>query len=376
MKKISLVLGLLAAGITSAYAQSSVTIGGIVDAAVQHKTNAGLTAATKGDSINSVIPGGMSQSRLNFNVVEDMGGGLKALASLEHRILLDTGAAGSSNFWQQSWVGLESKEFGRISLGRQFNVLFDAMTSTYASYKYSPYVEPFKPEIGMTLGARNDNMVKYLITAGGFAAEAQYSLAEGNALAASASGQSMGGFLKYAQGEFAVVGAYMALKDACPTAATGTAACTNKQAKQTNFGGSYTSGPLYLSAAYAKTQFELGFPAALNAALAGGFGLGMNANLATTALTDHRTMVQAGGTYQVTSALNLGANYWSITQNGVVPAFGDGTIKMMNVVADYAFSKRTEVYAHFDHSVLGGNLTLANTATKRDNFTVGMRHRF
>jgi predicted porin len=49
MKKISLVLGLLAAGITSAYAQSSVTIGGIVDAAFQHKTNAGATAATLGD---------------------------------------------------------------------------------------------------------------------------------------------------------------------------------------------------------------------------------------------------------------------------------------------------------------------------------------
>jgi predicted porin len=372
MKKISLVLGLLAAGITSAYAQSSVTIGGIVDAAFQHKTNAGATAATKGDSLNSVIPGGMSQSRLNFNVVEDMGGGLKAMASLEHRLLVDAGTAGSSNFWQQSWVGLESKEFGRITLGRQFNVLFDAMTSTYASYKYSPYVEPFKPEIGMTLGARNDNMVKYLIAANGFVAEVQYSLSENNALAAGASGQSTGGFLKYAQGPFAVVGAYMALKDACP----GSATCTNKQAKQTNFGGSYTSGPLYLSAGWGKTQFELGFPAALNAAIASGVGLPMNANLATTALTDNRTMVQAGGTYQLTSALNLGANYWSIKQTGVVPAFGDGTIKMMNVVADYAFSKRTEAYVHYDHSVLGGNLMLNNTATKRDNFTVGMRHRF
>ena len=366
MKKISLVLGLLAAGITSAYAQSSVTIGGIVDAAVQHKTNAGTTAATRGDSLNSVIPGGMSQSRLNFNVVEDMGGGLKALANLEHRLLIDTGSAGSTNFWQQSWVGLESKEFGRVSLGRQFNVLFDAMTSTYASYKYSPYVEPFKPEIGMTLGARNDNMIKYLIVAGGLAAEFQYSLSEGNALAASANGKSSGGFLKYSEGEFAVVGAYLALTDTA----------TSKQVKETNFGGSYTSGPVYLSAAWGKTSFDLGFPAALNAAISAGVGGALGANMATTALTDSRTMTQFGGTYQVTSALNIGANYWNVKQTGVTPATGDGTMKLMNVVADYAFSKRTEVYVHFDHTVLGGNLIFANTATKRDDFTVGVRHRF
>lgn len=367
MKKISLVLGLLAAGITSAYAQSSVTIGGIVDAAFQHKTNAGPTAATRGDSLNSVIPGGMSQSRLNFNVVEDMGGGLKALANLEHRLLLDAGTAGSTNFWQQSWVGLESKEFGRISLGRQFNVLFDAMTSTYASYKYSPYVEPFKPEIGMTLGARNDNMVKYLIAANGFVGEFQYSVSEGNATTPGANGKSMGGFLKYAQGEFAVVGAQMALTDTS----------TNKQVKQTNFGGSYTSGPLYLSAAWGKTAFDLGFPSALNGAIASGTAGALNASAGTAALlTDNRTMTQFGGTYQLTSALNIGANYWNVKQNGVTAATGNGTQKLMNVVADYAFSKRTEVYAHYDHTVLGGNLTFSNTATKRDDFTVGVRHRF
>jgi len=74
--------------------------------------------------------------------------------------------------------------------------------------------------------------------------------------------------------------------------------------------------------------------------------------------------------------LNIGANYWNVKQTGVTPATGDGTMKLMNVVADYAFSKRTEVYVHFDHSVLGGNLTYANTATKRDDFTVGVRHRF
>jgi predicted porin len=316
----------------------------------------------------------MSQSRLNFNVVEDMGGGLKALANLEHRILVDNGTAGSSNFWQQSWVGLQSNDFGRISLGRQFNVLFDAMTSTYASYKYSPYVEPFKPEIGMTLGARNDNMVKYLITAGGLAAEFQVSAAESAANTSGGQGKSMGGFLKYSQGEFAVVGAHMALTDIG----------TNKKVTQTNFGGSYTSGPLYLSAAYGKTAFDRGFGvnpttgvSALNGALASGTGAALNASAGTAALlTDNRTMIQFGGTYQVTSALNIGANYWNVKQNGVTAATGDGTQKLMNVVADYAFSKRTEVYAHFDHTVLGGNLTFSNTATKRDDFTVGVRHRF
>src|SRR6218665_3036527 len=138
MKKATLVLSLLAASTSAAWAQSSVTIYGIVDAAVRMSTNAGATAATNGESITSLVPGGMSQSRLGFNITEDMGGGLKAIANMEHRFNSDTGNTSAGDFWRQSWVGLQSSDFGRVTIGRQYNVLFDAYTPTYSSFRYSP----------------------------------------------------------------------------------------------------------------------------------------------------------------------------------------------------------------------------------------------
>jgi len=356
MKKATLVLGLLASSVGAAYAQSSVTLYGIIDAGARYTTNAG-PAANKGASLSTLAPGGMSQSRLGINITEDMGGGLKGIANMEHRLLSDTGAVAAADFWRQSWVGIQSSSFGRITLGRQYNVLFDAVTATYASFKYSPYAEIYKPEIGFSLGARNDNMVKYLIEVGGFRAEAQVSAGEGSA----AGGKSMGGLLRYAVGEFAVAGAYLDLKDGA-----------GKSVKATTIGGAWTSGPWYLNAGWARNKFESGFSAVTNATLAGSIVGALNA---AAALGEHRDMWTVGGTYQLTPQLNLGAQYWNAKQTGFVVA-GNGKGDFFAFVADYAFSKRTDAYLELDHTKISGNLTLANGATKRDGYTVGLRHRF
>src|SRR6187402_1668021 len=99
MKKVTLVLSLLAASTSAAWAQSSVTMYGIVDAAVRLSTNQGARAD---DTISSLVPGGMSQSRLGFDITEDLGGGLKAIANLEHRLSSDNGTQGGPEFWRQS----------------------------------------------------------------------------------------------------------------------------------------------------------------------------------------------------------------------------------------------------------------------------------
>jgi predicted porin len=361
MKKSYLALAVLAASSSAVWAQSSVTMYGIMDVGVRYTTNAGATAATNNQSISSVIPGGMSQSRLGFNITEDLGGGLKAIANLEHRLSSDTGTAAAGDFWRQSWVGLQSSEFGRITLGRQYNVLFDVYTSTYASYKYSPYVEAYKPEIGMSLGARNDNMVKYLIESGGLRGELQASAGEGNATGVGTNGKSMGGLLRYAMGEFAVGGAYLEVNDTA-----------GKKVKATTLGGGWTSGPLYLSAAWARNSFDTGFNATLIATYAGSIAGALNPNAA---LAKSRDMYSVGATYQLTPQLNLGAHYWRADQKGTSAA-GEGSGDFFNVVADYAFSKRTDAYIEYDHTKIGGRLTLANGATTRDGFIVGMRHRF
>ena len=188
-------------------APSAVSIYGIVDLALRHTTNDGATAATRGDS-QSQVTAGMSQSRLGLNIAEDLGGGLRALGNLEHRFNADEGTQAATDFWRQSWVGLQGG-FGRITVGRQYNVLFDVFTSTYASFRYSPYIEAFKPEIGFSLGARNSNMVKYLVESGPWRAAVQASVSEG----AATGGKSSGGYVRYASGGFAAGGAYLALRD-------------------------------------------------------------------------------------------------------------------------------------------------------------------
>lgn len=225
MKKAALAIAALAACTSSAWAQSSVTLYGIVDSAVRYLSN-------NNGSQKQLVPGGMSESRLGVNVTEDMGGGLKALVNLEHRFNSDTGTQSATEFWRQSWVGLQSNDFGQIRLGRQYNVLFDVYTSTYASFRYSPYIEAYKPEIGLSAGARQSNMVKYLAQAGDFYGEIQVSAGEGT----SPSDKSAGGLLRYNDGTYGLGAAYLQVTD-----------LLGKKVKATTIGGSYTSGPLYVN---------------------------------------------------------------------------------------------------------------------------------
>src|SRR5262245_39183159 len=122
-KRIALsTLALAAAGAAgTASAQSSVTLYGVVDAFYQY--------ATGGNSINRLQSGGINGSRLGVRGAEDLGGGLKALFTLESGINLDDGSVGQSGvFWgRQAFVGLGS-DFGTLTLGRQYSSVYFVTT--------------------------------------------------------------------------------------------------------------------------------------------------------------------------------------------------------------------------------------------------------
>ncbi|WP_457324783.1 porin [Roseateles sp. P5_E11] len=405
MKKATLAVAALAACTSSAWAQSTVTLYGIVDAAARYTTNVNPGAAPK-----QLIPGGMSQSRLGVNVVEDMGGGLKALVNMEHRLSSDTGAAAStSDFWRQAWVGLQSSDLGQIRLGRQYNILFDVYTSTFASFRYSPYIEAYKPEIGMSMAARQDNMVKYLAQFGSFYAEVQVSAGEGQSGAAAAfPNKTVGGLVRYNDGKFGAGAAYLQATEQ-----------TGKKIKATVLGGSYTNGPLYLHASWGENKFEnpftllsLSSPAAFAASTAAGGPanialatrtaytggiLGANIFNGDAADIKKRTMIMFGATYQLTPQLNIGANAWLTEQThyGTVQNLGPfsaafaaapggfstnantkSKANFFAVVLDYAFSKRTDAYLEMDYTKLKGEVLFLNGAGKRGGAMVGLRHRF
>jgi hypothetical protein len=110
------------------------------------------------------LGGGMFPSRLGFRGSEDLGGGLKAIFTLETGVYVDTGTSGQGNrlFGRQAWVGLAGN-WGQLTLGRNYNMLYNSM----------PEVEIIGPtqyglgslDAGIPNG-RTDNSVAYKGTFG------------------------------------------------------------------------------------------------------------------------------------------------------------------------------------------------------------------
>jgi len=98
-----------------ALAQSSVTISGIFKASIENMRIGSPTAARAGLNTTETRLADDS-SRIIFNVVEDLGGGLQAIGQADMRWSLGAGAlAGTGN----THVGLRSASLGRIFFGRQ-----------------------------------------------------------------------------------------------------------------------------------------------------------------------------------------------------------------------------------------------------------------
>ena len=122
MKKSLIFTAVLATLGTSAFAQSSVSIYGVVDA--------GISRADNGVSItNGVVSGGQSASRLGFKGTEDLGGGSSVSFVLESGISIDTGAITQANttFGRQAWVGFNNDKLGSVKLGLQYAPIRSAL---------------------------------------------------------------------------------------------------------------------------------------------------------------------------------------------------------------------------------------------------------
>lgn len=114
---IGSVLGLVASAMSmSAFAQSNVQVGGMVDVYVGSIKRSGDAASTAG--VNS---GGLQTSWWGFKGTEDLGNGLQANFALSGFFRADVGGLGRNAtdtlFSRDANVGL-SGSFGRVSLGR------------------------------------------------------------------------------------------------------------------------------------------------------------------------------------------------------------------------------------------------------------------
>lgn len=127
----------LAAFGPNALAQSSVTVYGLLDAALVQSKGAATGVNAVDATDRRVDAGGMSTSHLGLRGSEDLGSGWSAEFDLSTFIRNATGASGRSDaigapvnvsgdpFWSRAaWVGLSSTSLGRLRLGNLTTPLF------------------------------------------------------------------------------------------------------------------------------------------------------------------------------------------------------------------------------------------------------------
>lgn len=339
MKKTLIALAAVAA--TSAFAQSTVTLYGVVDQGynTDKKTVAGV--ASKVTGLTSILSG----SRFGFKGTEDLGGGLKANFVMEYSVAPDEKTTSMDN--RQSFVGL-SGGFGTVNLGRQYTQIhgvqgsFDANGNATAAGWLG----------GGTSTVRQSNAIVYTTpTFNGFSAAVELGHAEvaqtpsvvGNAGNTTAVG------LNYANGPLTVKAAVESIKLTKLTyTAPGAAAADLSDAlatrKASSIGASYDLGVVKLMAV--TTTAKAGSAADAGKVTTNNYGVSAPVGAVTlNATVSNGKYIDSGAAAVKTSGYQVGANY--------------------------SLSKRTTAYA-----LLGQGKNKAASASKHDTFAVGVRHTF
>jgi predicted porin len=181
MKKkllVGAIAGLVSAG---AFAQSSVTLYGIIDTGVTYVNN------TAGKSQVSMASGINQGSRWGLLGKEDLGGGLKAVFNLESEFFVNNGEMAFSNilFNRRAYVGLSSDQFGTIVAGRDYDFLYDYVSYYTNVAQFAPaYAFHLADDIDRLAGEQVQNAVRYETpTFHGVQAGVMYGMDNGNSAA-------------------------------------------------------------------------------------------------------------------------------------------------------------------------------------------------
>ncbi|MFM0220704.1 porin [Paraburkholderia dipogonis] len=160
-------LGMLSA---SAFAQSSVTLYGLIDTGVEYVSHANSAGdhVVRMPAISGELP-----SRWGIRGAEDLGGGWKAIFTLENGFNTRAGDIGQGGrlFGRQAWVGLEGP-WGALTFGRQYNMVYWALSD---ADMLGPDVHAIGALDNYLPNARSDNSIVYKATYKGVTVGASYS---------------------------------------------------------------------------------------------------------------------------------------------------------------------------------------------------------
>jgi predicted porin len=376
MKKKLIVAAATASFAIAAHAQSSVTLYGVLDAGITYTSNVG------GHSNWQQTSGGIDQSRFGLRGSEDLGGGLKAIFTLESGFNLGNGRFANNNglFNRQAFVGLSSN-YGTVTLGRQYDAEQDFLapltaTGSWGGTSFAHFGN--FDNLNTNGGAAVNNSIKFTSAnyygftfggtygfsnqAGRFGNNREYSVGA----AYEFQGLRIAG--SYAQTNNPLAntsGAFDASNNVIPAiqSVTGVpaAALGNFRLRTYGAGASYAFGPAQAGVVWTQARVD---------------------NDSGAVPSIHQNNYEVNAKYNLTPALGLGVAY-TYTQQTV----GDASqhFHQVGAQADYSLSKRTDVYAQVVYQRASGANAFIYNPTAGGGFsssinqtaaTVGLRHRF
>lgn len=397
----AMLAGLVLLALPSARADSSVTVYGIVDGGLTYANN------QLGSRYIHTHSGKLSGSRLGFRGMEDLGGGLKAVFVIEQGFNLVNGSLqqGSRAWGRQAYVGLQSDQYGRLTLGRQYSPfeLYVGFLSAGLRFGTSLVTDPF--DLNMLGGSVrfNNSLVYESPRIAGFTYSMQYALSEQAKTTAGTgfkNNREYGAAIKYESKDLrlglgygrldgpnsatnqggATVGDYPGAfpswfkqYDARSSGTASTAALALGSEQVIAAGGVYQMDKIGLGFMASRTLVgSLGISGARSAGFNTSQGsFAMNAGEVsltynTTPLNMVGTMVKYTGAALQTGASRVDLGWWTFA-----------------IANDYNFSKRTDLYVSLAYEVATGRnniaqLTLDGPSSTRHQTAaaIGLRHRF
>ncbi|MBL8353076.1 MAG: porin [Burkholderiaceae bacterium] len=355
MNTIAAALALTLAG--GAWAQSSVVVSGIADAAARSVNNEGS------GSIQSLVSGSNSTSRLVFRGTEDLGDGLSAGFWLESGIALDTGSStgGTQLFDRRSTVSLSTPIAGEARLGRDYVPTYTAWVrhdpfshvgvAGSNNFAGSGPTGPIRAAFGTNPNTtvRSSNSLQYLLPGGlgGLQGGLMVAAGEGGSAAGGAHKLS-GARLGWSSGAYGVV--------AATSRTTNDITGPSNKFTDTVVGGNAEFGSLKLAAAW--RQFKVTTSKQTNTLLSAVYTMGLN---------EFKASYLIGNLSGQVGKANIDAN--DATQLGL------GYV--------YHLSKRSALYTTFSridndgqaNFVIPGGPTLV-AGRKSTGYEAGVRHSF
>ena len=261
-----------------AFAQSTVTISGLIDGGVSYVSNEGGKGVMKFDD-GIEVP-----NLLKIDGQEDIGDGTKVVFNLTNQFELGTGAfmPGQSLFGRNAFVGLDDQRWGRLTLGNQYDFMTDSLffglndAALYAQgiydFRNGPFANlalPNNPtgafDWDRMSGERVQNSVKYLSpTVNGFSAGAMYGF---GGVAGSFGANSATSFgLNYVDGPFGANAAYTVTK----TAVDG----VQDSVRNWGVGAHYNIGNVITTALFTSVHNELNSAAVWQTEVGAAYSLG------------------------------------------------------------------------------------------------------